>query len=144
MVVHRLFLCGRCRKQVLICSRCDRGNLYCSKECSSARRRESQREASRRYQNTPSGARNHAQRQKKYRASNKKVTHQGSAAKEKEAESSSVLELLLNGLKNLFELVKEAKREPEDVRVSNVCHFCGRVGSDHVRRGFMRSVKNIQ
>ena len=33
----RLFLCARCRRQVLICSRCDRGQQYCGARCSGVR-----------------------------------------------------------------------------------------------------------
>jgi len=46
----RLFLCQRCRVQVLICRHCDRGHLYCTAGCSQAARRGSQRDAGRRYQ----------------------------------------------------------------------------------------------
>ena len=41
----RLFLCARCRCQVLICSRCDRGQQYCGARCSGLARRESLRGA---------------------------------------------------------------------------------------------------
>ena len=34
----RLFLCARCRDQVLLCSHCDRGQVYCSRACSVASR----------------------------------------------------------------------------------------------------------
>ena len=30
----RLFLCARCRTQVLLCSHCDRGQRYCTPACS--------------------------------------------------------------------------------------------------------------
>ena len=46
----RLFLCLRCRDQVVICSRCDRGQVYCGRECASEVRRSKQRKARRRYQ----------------------------------------------------------------------------------------------
>ena len=36
----RLFLCVRCREQVMPCSHCDHGQLYCSPSCSLAGRRE--------------------------------------------------------------------------------------------------------
>jgi hypothetical protein len=35
----RLFLCARCRAQVLICSCCDRGNIYCGEGCAEEIRR---------------------------------------------------------------------------------------------------------
>jgi hypothetical protein len=74
----RLFLCARCRAQVLICSCCDRGNIYCEQDCAQRSRREAQREAGRRYQSTRQGRRKHAERARAYRARQQKVTHQGS------------------------------------------------------------------
>ena len=62
----RLFLCARCRRQVLICSRCDRGQRYCGARCSGPARRESLRAAGRRYQQTRRGRHCHAERQRRY------------------------------------------------------------------------------
>ena len=59
--------CARCHRLVVICSRCDRGQRYCSGRCAQAQRRRSIREAGRRYQRTPLGARNNAARQKRWR-----------------------------------------------------------------------------
>lgn len=50
MLTGRFFLCGRCRSQVTICRSCDRGQRYCGQDCARAARRESVREAERRYQ----------------------------------------------------------------------------------------------
>ena len=76
---HRIYYCGRCRKQVVICSRCDRGQIYCSDGCSDAARERSSREAGKRYQESSKGQENHARRQKSYRTrSASTVTHQGS------------------------------------------------------------------
>ena len=81
----RLFLCARCRRQVLICSRCDRGQQYCGARCSGLARRESLRAAGRRYQHSRRGRHCHAERQRRYRhrcgedARAQKVTHHGSA-----------------------------------------------------------------
>lgn len=72
----RRFQCARCGNEVLICSHCDRGNRYCS-VCSPICRRESQREAGRRYQKTHGGAMNHARRQARYRASMKESDASG-------------------------------------------------------------------
>ena len=55
--------CARCRRLVVICTRCDRGQRYCSAPCAELQRRHSVREAGRRYQRTPLGARNNAARQ---------------------------------------------------------------------------------
>lgn len=86
----RLFLCARCRDQVLLCSHCDRGQQYCSRTCSSLSRRERRREAAERYQSSRGGRLKHAartacwrQRQRSLRqagagdAIDKEVTHQG-------------------------------------------------------------------
>jgi hypothetical protein len=85
----RLFLCARCRDQVLLCSHCDRGQLYCSRACSFARRRERRQEAAQRYQSSQAGRRKHAARSARWRnrrrsqrqpgagADIDKVTHQG-------------------------------------------------------------------
>ena len=55
----RLFLCGRCRRQVVICRRCDRGQVYCGPDCALEVRRRNQRDARRRYQATDRGRRMH-------------------------------------------------------------------------------------
>ena len=73
----RFFLCARCRAQVLICSCCDCGNIYCERGCAEEARRTKQRAAGRRYQLSFRGRRNHAARERAYRARQKKVTHQG-------------------------------------------------------------------
>jgi hypothetical protein len=80
----RLFLCARCRAQVLLCSHCDRGQRYCGPACSSAARRANQRAAGRRYQRSPDGRIKHAARQLRWRQRRREqcargsVTHQGS------------------------------------------------------------------
>jgi hypothetical protein len=75
----RLFLCARCRCQVVLCSHCDRGHRYCSRTCAQAARRHAQRAAARRYQTSRRGRLNHAARQSRYRRRRRqKVTHQGS------------------------------------------------------------------
>lgn len=73
----RLFLCGRCRRQVLICRRCDRGQLYCGHECALEVRRTRQRETRRRYQASDRGRKMHAERSRRYRARGRRVTDQG-------------------------------------------------------------------
>ena len=74
----RLFNCARCCSQTVICSDCDRGNIYCGKQCAEIARKASLRAAGRRYQRTRRGRFKHAERQRRYRAKSKKVTHQGS------------------------------------------------------------------
>jgi hypothetical protein len=125
----RLFNCARCRCQVVICSHCDRGNIYCGKRCSQAARRQSRREAGRRYQETRRGRFSHAERQRRYRRRRSaKVTHQGSpplppnetlpAESEPSARRSDFL----------------IADPGEGIR----CHLCGRVCSGFVRQWFLR------
>ena len=74
----RLFVCVRCRAQVLICSCCDRGQIYCAGSCAREARYQAQRAAGRRYQASRRGRVCHAARASRYRARQKNVTHQGS------------------------------------------------------------------
>jgi len=76
----RLFLCSRCRVQVLVCRRCDRGQIYCSRSCSTQARRASVAAAGRRYQASWRGRFAHAARARRYRARANIVTHQGSGS----------------------------------------------------------------
>lgn len=64
----RLFLCARCRVQIVICRSCDRGQLYCGETCSQIRRTEQQRQANARYAKTRAGRQNNAKRQALSRA----------------------------------------------------------------------------
>ena len=88
----RLFLCARCRDQVLLCSHCDHGQQYCSRTCSGIRRRERRRETARHYQSSVRGRLKHAARSASWRSRQRrsvradapqdqanKVTHQGCA-----------------------------------------------------------------
>ena len=86
--VARLFLCARCRDQVLLCSHCDRGQQYCGRACSSVSRRERRRQTAQRYQSSRGGQLKHAartacwrQRRRSLRQASAgnidKVTHQG-------------------------------------------------------------------
>jgi hypothetical protein len=76
----RLFLCSRCRTQVVVCRQCDRGQIYCSRGCSIQARRLSQAAAGRRYQASRPGRFAHAARARRYRVRAKIVTHQGSVS----------------------------------------------------------------
>jgi len=128
----RLFSCARCHKQVLICSKCDYGNIYCSKSCALERRRESNRQASRRYQSRPPGARNHARRQGAYRARQKKVTHQGSVTRGDRAKRLRMRRRACSWRSRSRHRGVE-KLNPTVVR----CHFCGCEGSSWYRLGFL-------
>lgn len=124
----RLFSCAGCRAQVVICSHCDRGNLYCGQRCSQAARRQSQREAARRYQRTRRGRLCHAERQRRYRQRRTtKVTHQGSPPDRADET-----------------LPAESKMpvQHSDVSATNAadgirCHFCARVCSQLLRQSFL-------
>lgn len=74
----RRYLCAGCCSAVLICSHCDRGHRYCTPGCAEHARRRSVRASGRRYQDSLRGRHAHAERQRRYRARQHKVTHQGS------------------------------------------------------------------
>jgi hypothetical protein len=63
----RLFVCARCRVQVVLCSHCDRGQRYCSPSCSRQARQVAQRETQRRYQASRVGRMAHARRARLWR-----------------------------------------------------------------------------
>lgn len=81
LLSFRLAICERasCRKQFTLCSHCDRGNRYCGDECRKQARRQTLKLAGDRHQRSPEGARDHADRQARFRERQKKVTHQGSS-----------------------------------------------------------------
>ena len=125
----RLFICARCRRQVVICSHCDRGNIYCGKQCSQRARHQSRREAGRRYQRTRRGRFAHAARQRRYRQRRRaKVTHQGSLP-------------VLPDETLPAESRTSARRSdaPAAVPADGIrCHLCGRVCSHFLRQSFLR------
>jgi len=63
----RLYLCARCRVQVILCSRCDRGNRYCGRLCWHQARAEARRQTAQRYQRSWRGRIAHAQRSRRWR-----------------------------------------------------------------------------
>lgn len=124
----RMFLCARCRSQVLVCRQCDRGQTYCIGSCAQEARRDRQREARRRYQATPRGHALHAERSRRYRARSRCVTDQGPA---EERKAGSLLAL-------------RAHAETGEQSVSSkfagyrLCHRCGRSASAFVRLSALR------
>jgi hypothetical protein len=77
--------CRHCGREVWICRRCDRGHRYCSPLCRQKARRQSSRQARRRYQATSAGRSGNARRQREWyrrKRSSQKIakhlTHQGS------------------------------------------------------------------
>lgn len=63
----RLFVCARCRVQVVLCSYCDRGQRYCTPSCSRQARHAAQRDTQRRYQASRAGRMAHARRAQRWR-----------------------------------------------------------------------------
>ena|SRR3989338_11394003 len=119
----RLFNCVRCHALVTICSPCDHNNIYCGSTCSRAARLKSCSMASKRYQKSHRGRLKHAARQRHYRGRQKiKVTHHSSPV----LPSHAVLPPQPN------ELISEAmSSQPR-------CHFCKKLCSPFLRRGFLR------
>ena len=130
---HRLFLCGRCRRLVELCSRCDRGNHYCSPECAAAQRRDSVRRAAKIYQRTQRGAEKHAERQRRYRARQRIVTHQG-CTRSRIRSSLAARTLCLSSLTRL----DDAGSTPRPYHYA--CASCGRTNDSKWHRCyFLRS-----
>jgi len=127
----RIFNCARCYTQVKICSKCDRGNIYCASKCAGDARKESMKNAGKRYQTTQKGKMAHALRQKRYitrKLNKEKMTHHGSFE-----DCPDVL------------LVPEAK-DTESERIEDVviaestlhyCAFCHITASDSLRFVFL-------
>jgi hypothetical protein len=125
--------CARCQRLVVICSRCDRGQRYCSASCAQVQRRRSVREAGRRYQRTPLGARNNAARQKRWRIRiATTVTHHTSPAQNhlrEEPPSQNVKKEAGDATTN---------RRPITTRLGEPgprCDFCGRPCGSYTRMG---------
>ena len=153
----RLFLCARCRDQVLLCSHCDRGQQYCSRACSSLSRRERRRETAERYQSSRSGRLKHAartacwrERQRSLRqdsagdAIDKEVTHQGCL------HAGADASLLACEPPSAFEssVLTESPSTPDAARMSAgavvpfaalVCRRCAHQLRPHVRLGSLRT-----
>ena len=123
----RLFLCAKCRKQVLICRGCDHGQCYCP-ECAPTVRRGAVREAGKRYQNTRRGRHTHAERSRRYRARQNKVTHQGSPRLTPD-------DVLVTNSTTRLAVSPNPLSSPVS---SPRCHFCAGRCSDFVRTGHLR------
>ena len=122
----RLYLCARCRCQVVICSHCDRGQRYCTDGCAERARQSSLREAGQRYQRSRRGRHCHAARQRRYRQRQReKMTHQGSP--------------VMGGNASLKASPQRPANVPNWVLIdSKRCSFCGRLCSVFLRLGFIR------
>lgn len=125
----RLFLCTRCRAQVVICSCCDRGHIYCAGDCARQARHEAQRAAGRRYQLSHRGRLSHAERARRYRARQNNVTHHGSP-------SAPANDLLIAGSVTAASDAVSAGDEPRQTAWR--CHWCGCRCPPLIRQGFLR------
>ncbi len=124
----RLFVCARCRAQVIVCRRCDRGQIYCDGDCSRASRQASLHEAAQRYQRSRHGRFAHAERMRRYRSRQNKVTHHGSAVPAADALLASTS-------------TTSAATAPVPTTATSLperCHFCHCVCSGFVRIGPLR------
>jgi hypothetical protein len=147
----RRFTCARCGQETLICSLCDRGHRYC-RQCAVIRRRESLHDAGRRYQRTRNGAKHHARRQARYRASRKNSDASGSTSpspgcKRKSAPGASPVTAAGAALRERARVeapspaIAEAVGTPTESRPPRSgpdvsaprCSFCGRHCSGPVR-----------
>ncbi|MCY0858709.1 hypothetical protein [Cupriavidus sp. D39] len=127
LATGRLFVCARCRAQVIVCRRCDRGQIYCDGDCSEVSRQASLSEAGRRYQRSRQGRFAHAERMRRYRNRQKKVTHHGSVV----PAANALLPLTSTTPAN-------ASTSATAARVPEHCHFCHGVCSGFVRLGPLR------
>jgi hypothetical protein len=148
----RLFLCARCRDQVLLCSHCDRGQLYCGRVCSFAGRRERRRQTAERYQRSRVGRLKHAARSACWRQRRRslrpgsaggdidKVTHQGCP---RSLADASLLACDTPGaceLNVITELAADAAPATAAAApfVAAVCRRCAHSLLAHVRLGWLR------
>jgi len=141
-----MFNCAHCHRLVVICRHCDRGQRYCSAHCAQVQRRHSVREAGRRYQRTPLGARNNAARQKRWRRRIvTTVTHHGSPpqdhvgqeppgqnAQKEDCDATSNHRLVIAPRT----LVTAVAAHP-----GPRCDFCGRVCGTYARRGTLAGLR---
>jgi hypothetical protein len=142
----RLFLCARCRTQVLVCGCCDRGQIYCADGCAREARREAHRAAGRRYRASFRGRLNHATRSERRRVRQKNVTHQGSPPPPDDLVLSDAAVAAGHRPVTAMPAIVErfqGLRSPaaRSLRASaSCCHWCGRrcpplVRIDSLRRG---------
>jgi hypothetical protein len=132
----RLFLCARCRGQVLICSCCDRGQIYCAGGCAQEARHQAQRAAGQRYQASRRGRLAHAARSSRWRARQKNVTHQGSLRRPADAgmpmDATAAASALPAAPSSEVDVLS-----PDEGAFWR-CHWCGRRCSPLVRLEFLR------
>jgi hypothetical protein len=134
-----MFNCARCRRLVVICTRCDRGQRYCSAHCSQVQRRRSVREAGRRYQRTPLGARNNAARQKRWRLRiTTTVTHHSSPAPthlRQEPLGQNTQKEVCDATSNRAFFIANRMPTIPAGQPGRFCDFCGRPCGSYTRWG---------
>ncbi len=153
----RMFLCARCRDQVLVCSDCDRGQRYCTRACSSLARRSARRDAARRYQMSRGGRVVHAARSRRWRirhhlvgpASNDGgvlegraniVTHQGSNGELMDAPLAAC-----SSLSTAPSVAADALTNPMKAFArGGRCRRCGAALAPWVRQGFLRRPAGVR
>lgn len=90
----RLFVCARCRVQVLLCTRCDRGQRYCGRVCSRAARLQSLCAAASRYQRSWGGRIAHAARSRRWRRRCRERVRDEAAAVDAAAPDGGVIDFV--------------------------------------------------
>ena len=150
----RLYLCARCRVQVVLCSRCDRGNRYCGRLCRHQARAEARLRTAQRYQRSRHGRIAHALRSRRWRQRRAapdadagtgghahNVTHQGSLPGVASAplaawtHDSTTVELadIADDI-----TAHSAMQEPTIARACWTCRRCGARQPAALRQGFLR------
>ena len=122
----RRYLCACCRTPVLICSYCDRGQRYCALGCAAQVRKHCMQAAGKRFQASRPGRHAHAERQRRYRARQTKVTHQGSPP----AAPAALLAPVTTA--------RVINTSSQPLQPCGQCHFCLRNCGVFVRIGFLR------
>lgn len=132
----RALLCARCHTTVYLCTTCDRGQRYCSAECARSARRQSQREADRRYQRSPRGRLKHAERSRRYRLRSSAVTEQGPIFSPEQSVSSVSAP---NDASSALSPVETAVRPVSEAVAGKLeCHSCRRWCKPWVRYAPLR------
>jgi len=152
----RLFLCARCRDQVLLCSHCDHGQRYCSRACSGQSRRERRREAGKRYQSSGGGQLKHAARTSRWRRRRRSLRQQHASCHTDKVTHQGCLDALADALLLACDTPStcEAHESPIDAESTNdtalasthaapfaalVCRRCAHPLLPHVRQGWLRT-----
>ena len=141
----RLFLCARCRAQVVLCSRCDRGNRYCGSTCRRQARDAARRESANRYQCSYRGRLAHAARSRRWRQRHadrtQNVTHQGSQPGTADAPLVAWTRDTTAGIVTARPADSAPAQNvgpPDSSRPCNPCRRCAAPLGLWVRQGFLR------